>query len=516
MAGKSNIEWTDATWNPIVGCSIVSPGCTNCYAMKMAARIQKMNRTGGSNSKYVNHYDGTTKSVKGSSVWTGKLALAPDKLFLKPLSRRAPTTYFVNSMGDLFHEDCPDEWIDKVFAVMALSPQHTFQCLTKRAARMQSFMTAPDLPNRIAKTIDAIEVDRDHDPVERWATIPGYEGYEASSHGNVRSAKGALSTGMNEKFGREQVTLWNKGESRTWFVHALVLMAHRGLPPEGHEARHRNGAREDNRLANLIWGTRSENQNDKVRHGAIGGPQKLTLEQVTEIRSLRKVGAETQQSIADRYGVSRSLISMIESGDVWANPLPRWPLPNCWLGVSTERQQEADERIPLLLQTPAAVRFVSAEPLLGHIAFHALNLHTPMPSDALRGQRCVPEDSPEGYHNEPTAKLDWVIVGGESGPGARPMHPDWACSIRDWCKAAGVPYFFKQWGSFAPQSDQGEPDAYWASCGEIFADHPVHQGYCFGRNEMQRPRMMFHRPKGKNGRLLDGVEHNGMPGLRGG
>src|SRR4051812_47545799 len=104
MSGPSKIEWTERTWNPIVGCSIVSPGCTNCYAMQMAARIQKMNRTGGSGSDYVNHYDGTTRGVNGHSVWTGKLAKAPPKIFFAPLSRNIPTTWFVNSMGDLFHE----------------------------------------------------------------------------------------------------------------------------------------------------------------------------------------------------------------------------------------------------------------------------------------------------------------------------------------------------------------------------------------------------------------------------
>ena len=85
MSANSSIEWTDATWNPVVGCSIVSPGCTNCYAMRMAARLQKMNRSGGSNSNYLNHYDGTTQPSKAGAVWTGKVALAPDKLFNKPL-----------------------------------------------------------------------------------------------------------------------------------------------------------------------------------------------------------------------------------------------------------------------------------------------------------------------------------------------------------------------------------------------------------------------------------------------
>jgi protein gp37 len=96
------------------------------------------------------------------------------------------------------------------------------------------------------------------------------------------------------------------------------------------------------------------------------------------------------------------------------------PLENVWLGVSVENQRFADERIPLLLETPAAVRFISAEPLLGPIRTLA------------------------------TSSLDWVIVGGESGPNARPMHPEWALSLRDQCASAGVPFFFKQWGSWLP------------------------------------------------------------------
>ena len=119
-----------------------------------------------------------------------------------------------------------------------------------------------------------------------------------------------------------------------------------------------------------------------------------------------------------------------------------WPLRNVWLGTSVEDQQRADERIPALLDTPAAVRFLSCEPLLG-------------PVD-LRG-RCVcgHTDSAAGFHYPGcaatrVAPIDWVIVGGESGPGARPMHPSWAEELRDQCTAAGVPFFFKQWGAHGP------------------------------------------------------------------
>jgi len=109
--------------------------------------------------------------------------------------------------------------------------------------------------------------------------------------------------------------------------------------------------------------------------------------------------------------------------------LETWPTRNVWLGVSVEDQRAADERIPELLATPAAMRFVSCEPLLG-----------PVDLKPWLGER---------------RRLDWVIVGGETGPGARPMHPDWARSLRDQCTAAGVPFFFKQWGEWLPEGQFG-------------------------------------------------------------
>ena len=113
-----------------------------------------------------------------------------------------------------------------------------------------------------------------------------------------------------------------------------------------------------------------------------------------------------------------------------------WPLKNLWLGVSVENQKTADERIPLLLQTPAAVRFVSYEPAIGHVSFH-------------KYLRAFDEDNPPGWGGF-YSELDWIIMGCETGSGARPMHPDWARSVRDQCKAAGVPFWFKSWGRGIP------------------------------------------------------------------
>lgn len=130
----------------------------------------------------------------------------------------------------------------------------------------------------------------------------------------------------------------------------------------------------------------------------------------------------------------------------WVTPR-RWPLPNVWLGVSAEDQQRADLRIPALLDTPAAVRFVSAEPLLGPIKFEFEHHFEPTHSNCS-GLVSPAHEPACGREPGPHWGIDWVIVGGESGPGARPMHPDWARSLRDQCTEAGAAFLFKQWGEW--------------------------------------------------------------------
>lgn len=131
--------------------------------------------------------------------------------------------------------------------------------------------------------------------------------------------------------------------------------------------------------------------------------------------------------------------------------LPEWPLPNVWIGVSVEDQKAADTRIPELLQLPAAIRFLSCEPLLAPVDLFAV----PRPDNAYfhwRGETGAigPKSEPDDYVYWQKRAIHWVIVGGESGRHARPMHPEWARALRDQCAAAGVPFFFKQWGEWAP------------------------------------------------------------------
>ncbi len=256
--GVTTIEWTDSTWNPTRGCSRVSPGCINCYAEQLAGRYSAYGAK--PDSPFVQF---VTK-VNGHASWTGKVELIESKL-TEPLSWRKPCRVFVNSMSDLFHEALPDEAIDRVFAVMALCPQHTFQVLTKRPERMLAYFV--DFRERMHRIF-------------------------------------TTATGIGKLSGR------------------------------------------------IAFETLEQNS----------------------------------------------------------------PLPNVWLGVSVEDRARKD-RIALLRQTPAALRFLSLEPLLEDIGDLDLT------------------------------GIDWVIVGGESGPGARRFDLEWMQSCVEQCKAAGTAIFCKQIGS---------------------------------------------------------------------
>ncbi|HLN24207.1 MAG TPA: phage Gp37/Gp68 family protein [Patescibacteria group bacterium] len=177
------------------------------------------------------------------------------------------------------------------------------------------------------------------------------------------------------------------------------------------------------------------------------------------------------------------------------------PLPNVWLGTSIENQAAADERIPHLLATPAAVRFVSAEPLLGAVDLTNIKPPGHHHGDA-HGWSAIWRDNGLGRE-----WLDWVIVGGESGPHARPMCPDWVRSLRDQCAAAEVPFLFKQWGEWSPHVAAIEgPD------GSIKTTPKG--GLNWQRTDRDGISGMFRVGKRAAGRLLDGVEHNAFPQVR--
>lgn len=184
----SKIEWTGKTWNPLAGCSKISSGCKNCYAIRMAHRLAA--------NPLTPQYQGLTVIEGGKPNWSGEVRIDEEKL-TEPLRWKKPQRVFVNSMSDLFHESVPDEWIDRIFAVMALCPQHTFQVLTKRAERMaeywaetwevpaqppQDFHGIPipatrarteDRWERINYQIDEVAVDQDIENHDRFWTPEG-------------------------------------------------------------------------------------------------------------------------------------------------------------------------------------------------------------------------------------------------------------------------------------------------------------------------------------------------------
>ncbi|GAB5387046.1 MAG: phage Gp37/Gp68 family protein [Alphaproteobacteria bacterium] len=328
----TKIEWTDATWNPVVGCSIISRGCKNCYAMHLAHRH--------ASNPSMPHYKGTTYRVNGKTVWTGKRGTAPDHIMLAPLRWRKPRMVFVNSMSDLFHESVPDQIIDRVFAVMALAAGHTFQVLTKRAGRMERYLNTE---------------------------------------------------GRDEKIG--------------WAAHGLI---------------------------------------DDWVHG--DGDGKIDA-------SWTMTSSALIHNLGRLRGQRRAIFNP-------AHPHPQlWPLPNVWLGVSVEDQEQAENRIPHLLDSPAALRFISAEPLLGEINLGEIihkGVFAWFKTNALTGDEVMSLAGDK--HNIAQSGVDWVICGGESGRDARPMHPDWARSLRDQCVAAGVPFFFKQWGTWQQDAAGTEHD----------------------------------------------------------
>lgn len=182
------------------------------------------------------------------------------------------------------------------------------------------------------------------------------------------------------------------------------------------------------------------------------------------------------------------------------------PIPNVWLGVTVENQKAADERVPLLLQTPAAVRFVSVEPMLGPVNLTRIKwakipvdpknykFGAPPPDELWSMRNSLLSHSADAYNKELTG-IDWVICGGETGPGARPMHPDWVRSLRDQCYDAGTPFFFKSWGQWAP---------------DCLCDTP-NPCKTTPRPQPGLPGCMFHCGKKRSGRLLDGHEWNEYP-----
>jgi protein gp37 len=190
---------------------------------------------------------------------------------------------------------------------------------------------------------------------------------------------------------------------------------------------------------------------------------------------------------------------------------------NVWLGTTVEDQERADQRIPALLQVPAAVRFLSCEPLLGKILLDDAQNSWLTCAGSESEEECCESMACFGHHFR---GIDWVICGGESGPHARPMHPDWARGLRDQCAAAGVPFLFKQWGEWLGAEYDGAKGKVICqkalegegSCGRIFWTNPGHPPVrVWGPRDHYWDHASARVGKKAAGRLLDGVEHNGFP-----
>lgn len=214
--------------------------------------------------------------------------------------------------------------------------------------------------------------------------------------------------------------------------------------------------------------------------------------------------------LTKRIGNARAM-SQVAMGAIGCihKPLPE----NIWLGATICNQAEADRDIPKLLATPARVRFLSMEPLLGPVNLTQIMRRSAdgdwtYCDDVLRGFRA----HKCGGHTSPENAVDWVIVGGESGPGARPMHPDWARDLRDQCAAAGVPILFKQWGEHAVTYDRDRDDPDWQRCAE-WDRKPGRWINLAGGHGFNGDRVHYAERVGKKaaGRLLDGVQHDGFP-----
>lgn len=514
MSDGTGIKYADATWKVVAGCSRVPPGCTNCFAVRNSGRLA--------------HNPNPSESLR----CTSEIRCLPERLDW-PLRRKKPLRIFVCDIADLFHPAVPDGFIDRVFAVMALCQRHTFQVLTKRPERLLAYVSDPQTPFRVARVIDAQHVVQETIGLaEDIRPIDDYPGYFVSNHGAVYSANGSSRcpfcggevvgiakrkycskkcrnnaefyrrTGrpsIAEKFaptlkamvpddgkqGYLRVMLYRDGKPFRELVHRLVLSAFVRPPMSSEQACHLDGNPRNNVLPNLRWGDQSENWQDRKRHGTHRSYSKLTDDQVERIRQQHRAGVSVT-ALSAEHGVSETQIRNIVSGQQWSVPtVIEWPLPNCWAGVTCENQEQADRRIPILLQVPAVVHWVSLDPLLGPIELR---------SDWLQPMhRCWYVDGTmveTPIISKP--RLDWIVCGGETGPGARPMHPNWVRSLRDQCLAAGVPFFLKQMGEYVLASDDpGTRDG---------TDWIGYQGAWFRRIGKTRA-----------GALLDGQEWRQLP-----
>jgi len=530
----SNIEWTEKTWNPVVGCKPVSPGCLNCYAATMARRLEAMGRPeyaprpreelppirlanrfrldgvwcrcggeiwyddgikhGTTSDKSLrweafcrqckacdtNGYSsqkallaespafwGDNQSIRiaevcgGRAVFTGDVRTVESRL-TDPLTWRKPSMVFVNSMSDLFHEAVPFEFIDKVFAVMALCQQHAFQCLSKRPERMVEYFNSRPLDRIAALLYNATheqgtfadfkravrdrfgglgvaggETARERREARR-RVLPGSEDQSVPTSAGGISNQRRLPTG-----GRDNQ--WKEGrDGRTPFGVASPARPDQARTDD--QPQERREVRQPTGQSGASYTQRAAEPRDQSSGGETPRRTRVETPKDTSDGS-RCFGNATAAGERLTSEGNRGTVPDDDAGDV-GNLLPQdlaahlaWPLPNVWLGASAEDQDRLDERVPHLLKCPAAVRFLSLEPLLGPMDLRKWFEWGGSGPPWIMSPSSHPEDA--GPHNAGA----WVIVGGESGHGARPCDVGWIKGVVRQCAEAGVPCFVKQLGA---------------------------------------------------------------------
>ena len=448
MSIGTSIEWTDATWSPVTGCTRVSAGCDHCYSARMTHRLEMMGQE---------KYRGlTVVNPKGDRHFNG-VVKTHEAVLAEPLKWKKPRRIFVNSMSDTFHREVPFEFIDRIFAVAALCPQHTFQILTKRPERTAEylksrspsiFQAAGDWPvmavaRKIAKghgsnlvneaaviawplpnlwlgtsvedqaraderiphllrcpaAIHFISAEPLLGPVDfsRWI---GYKPIHENklSNGSAGVCSCNRQGVRNRRSGKDLAA----GETRM-----EPMEANHGMPTV-----QTNKSREQDQPRILT------DSNDGRQGAGAGGRSPDCLPTFQRANT----GRNDDQSQERREG--RQQTREFRVGDVSRAANSR---PTCAESGADEpeRREECDEQAECRSGSRDQAQAVSGGETCEHCG-------------GLRSDR---QDSIKNRHRPP---LDQIIVGGESGPGARPMHPNWARSIRNQCQSAGVPFFFKQ------------------------------------------------------------------------
>lgn len=443
---KTSIEWTEATWSPVTGCSKTSLGCKNCYAERLFPRA----------------YPGR----KFTDVQTH-----PNRL-RQPLSWRKPKRIFVNSMSDLFHEDIPEEFIVEVFAVMACSSIHTFQVLTKRPTRMREVLSHPDFPNKIASAIEVAD----------WYGMYNVRDYDLMAASVIRNRQvwplPEVWLGVsveNQETADERIPLLLQTPAAVRFLSCEPLLGPVDLSKWLGGNSQYDLDREDRRLSLSGSSGRSDRseagweclENSRREARPMGqSPQKKNSDASPDRRdpvgwvSTRKNHAPGEAS--NDGGSSSSLPGFSRSDSSGADNQSQ-ELQWRQGGQSTREPRDSDIRRSsearndnLGQETEAPERRtqqdgeVDRTSSAGDSSSSLTGPEAKINSDGFRSKR--------PNHIKDSAKsalaISWTIIGGESGPKARPMHVAWARSLVEQCKTAGVSCFMKQLGSFPVMSKQ--------------------------------------------------------------